>query len=483
MLKKTPDRHPPIGRSRSVFIASVRSTIERYRMFSPGDHVVVGVSGGADSVALLYALYELQQELQIHLTVAHLNHGLRGDAARREAACVEEHARAVRLPCVCELRDVRAEKSTSGACLQEAARAARYRFFDDVRRSCNAHKLALGHSMDDQAETVLIRLLRGASTRGLGGIPPVRSGGIVRPLINLRRAAIERFLHERGITFVPDTSVHEPQYLRNRIRHELLPLLSRQYNPRIVETLCITAGLARDDEALLQEEAARVLNGCLQHETNMVRIPVCMLERHPLLAGRIIRHMLEILQGSCRGLTSAHVDAIMALTGRTGSSKRLPVPGGLVARREYAHLVIETPRPPAAPFVVQVDVLPADIRLPQAGVRILISRLPRDDTTAPQSPSAGDTIYLSADSMTLPLVIRSWTPGDRMLAFGSGAEKKIKAVFAEKKIPVRQRGCIPLLESGGRIMSVGALCVSECCRITPACRDVIAVTVTGPDPD
>ena len=247
-------------------------------MFAAGDHVVVGVSGGADSIALLHALHAIKDELELRLTVAHLNHGLRGEAAQRESDFVQKIARTLAVPCICELRDVRADKHTTGECLQEAARTVRYSFFTEVLERCHAQKLALGHTMDDQAETVLIRLLRGASTRGLGGIPPVRNGTIVRPLINVRRSSIEHFLQERGIAFVPDTSADEPQYLRNKIRHELLPLLTRQYNPRVVEALCTTADLARDDEELLQEAAARVADEALQPGDGCVRIPISLLE-------------------------------------------------------------------------------------------------------------------------------------------------------------------------------------------------------------
>lgn len=480
MPKKNPERQPSLSET-TRFIAGVRGTIQHYRMFSPGEHVIVGVSGGADSVALLLALHELQQELQIEITVAHLNHGLRPEAARREAEFVAELARRFGLPCACETRDVRAEKNSSGACLQEAARAARYRFFDDVRRRCNAQKLALGHTMDDQAETVLLRLLRGASTRGLGGIPPVRAGGIVRPLINMRRSAIERFVRERGCDFIADTSAHELQYLRNRIRHELLPVLARQYNPRIVEALCTTAGLARDDEAHLQATVQHATTGFLRHENNTVRMPVSLLDRHPLLAGRIVRSAIETVLGTCRGLTCAHIEAIAALTGRTGSGKRIPLPGGLIARREYEHLVIGIPDAPAAPFHALVDQLPADIVLP-AGVRVLIRRITLDDTSVLKRPAAGDTLHLSADSISMPLIIRSWAPGDRIQPFGSTISKKVKAVFAEHKVPVRLRACIPLLACDDRIISVGALCLAEHCRVRPESSAVIALTITGPLP-
>jgi len=458
----------------------MRTTIEHYRMFAPGDHVVVAVSGGADSVALLNALHELAPTLKLRLTVAHLNHGLRPEAAERESDFVKNLAHKLAVPCICELRDVRADKHASGECLQEAARTVRYRFFSDVIERCGAQKLALGHIMDDQAETVLIRLLRGASTRGLGGIPPVRSGGIVRPLIEVRRRSIEFFLHQRGIEFIPDTSTNEPQYLRNIIRHELLPLLARQYNPRVVEALCTTAALARNDEALLQDTAAHIADEALKLTDDSIRIPVSLLESHPQLAGRIIRRAFELFNGSCRGLTSLHTDAILALLNSRGSSKKISIAGGLIVRREYSELVMN-PEHNLAAFHVQVDALPADVPLPQINARMQIRSLTVADDAALQCTDVSDTVHLAAESISLPLIIRSWKPGDRIRPFGFNAQKKVKAIFAEKKIPVRLRMSIPLIESGGRIVSIGTLRIAEHCRVTPPCRKVIAVTITDTD--
>jgi len=465
----------------TAFVRTVRATMNANRMVEHNDHVVVAVSGGADSVALLYALLDLAPQFGLRLTVAHLNHGLRGDAARHEAEFVEKLSRRLDLPCVSEVRDVRAVKITHGQCMQEAARTVRYRFFNDVLQRCGAQKLALGHTMDDQAETVLIRLLRGASTRGLGGIPPVRGRAIVRPLINNRRVDVERFLKKRGIAFVPDTSANEKQYLRNRIRHELLPLLEQYYNPRVIEALSTTAALARDDEAVLQNTTAIAIHGHIKDDGGRVCIPVNALTDHPHLAGRIVRRAFETLSGSCRRLTSAHVEAVMALTGCTGSSKQVPLPGGLIARREYDDLLLSHTRDPAEGFQVTVDQLPADIVLPHSGIRVQIVRDSTADPAAVRSSTTRDTRHLSAESISMPIVIRSFKPGDRIRPLGFNATKKVNALFADMKIPVRLRRRIPLIESGGQILCVGSLRIAEHCRVTPDSNGVIAVTVTMPE--
>ena len=175
-----------------------------------------------------------------------------------------------------------------------------------------------------------------------------------------------------------------------------------------------------------------------------------------------------------------HADAVLSLCGCQGSNKKISIPGGLVVQREYNELVMGPACSPAA-FHILVDQLPADILLPQSNARVRIQKLARNDVAGLQRKAASDTVHLAAESISLPIIIRSWKPGDRIQPFGFNAEKKVKAVFADEKIPVRLRACIPLIESGGRIVSVGTLRMAEHCRVTPACREVIAVTITAID--
>lgn len=477
---KRPDTRNTPPKDADTFLLGMRSAIERYQMFANGDHVVVAVSGGADSTALLHGLLELAPQWDLRLTVAHLNHGLRGAEAQQEADFVETLAKKNGVPCISEVRDVKTTRQESGECLQEAARSVRYDFLHDVMKRCKAQKLALGHTMDDQAETVLIRLLRGASTLGLGGIPPVGHSGIVRPLINVRRTDIEHFLQERGIEFVPDNSVDEQHYVRNKIRHELLPMLVGQYNPRITETLCSTAELARSDEAILQEQTALATDKALRVKGDCVHIPISLFKRFPLLAGRIMRRAFELQTGSCRGLTSAHTHAAVSLIDCRGSDKQVPLPGDITVRLEYDELVMCAATAPSA-FHIQCDQLPVDISLPESNTRVRIHTLARKDIDELKPTGIGDTVHLAAESVSLPIIIRSWKPGDRMRPFGFNGEKKIKAVFADEKVPVRLRGRIPIIESDGRIVSLGTLRISEDCRIGLGCQAVLAVTINNVD--
>ncbi len=227
---------------------AIRRTIERYRMLEPGQRVGVAVSGGADSVCLLYALLELGG---LELSVLHVDHGLRGEESRGDAAFVRELAAGLGLPfCLREI-DLPAGN------LEQEARKARLSFFREHLAQGHADRVALGHTRRDQAETVLFRILRGAGTAGLAGIRPVTAGGLVRPLIDVERAEVEEFLRGRGIAWREDSTNAAPDFARNRIRHRLLPQLAADWNPGIVETLARTAEFAQAEEAYWEAEIGR----------------------------------------------------------------------------------------------------------------------------------------------------------------------------------------------------------------------------------
>ncbi len=227
-------------------ILAVRKTVQKYDMVQPGDRVVVAVSGGADSVALLHALWAIRLDFHLSLVAAHLNHGLRPEG-EREALWVGRMTGKLGIPFHPGKVDVRSFQKQKALTLQEAGRELRYSFLQEVASKCRAAKIAWGHTADDQAESLIIRLLRGSGTRGLSGIPPVRDGIHIRPLIETWRKEIEDYLGSQNIAYLTDPSNQSLLYLRNRVRHELLPLL-QQYNPRIRQILVQMADLFRTEE-------------------------------------------------------------------------------------------------------------------------------------------------------------------------------------------------------------------------------------------
>ena len=298
----------------------VAATIRRYRMFEPGQTVGIAVSGGADSVCLLYVLRELASRWDLRFCVLHLNHGLRGKDSADDAEFVRDLAAEFGLPFV--LRE--ADLSDFSGNLEEIGREARLAFFQDEITSGMAHRVATGHTRSDQAETVLFRFLRGAGTAGLAGIRPVTKTGLVRPLIAIDREDVERFLADRGIPWREDVSNRDLRFARNRIRHELLPGLARTWNPSIIPALAQTADWALAEEAYWETEINRLASLNLKEKTGFVLLETSCLKSLPLAVGRrLVRRAMEVGKGDPLGIEFAHVNAVLDLAATDEGHGRL----------------------------------------------------------------------------------------------------------------------------------------------------------------
>src|SRR6266436_6223901 len=278
-----------------MFVVEVQACIEAHAMLSPGDKVIVAVSGGADSMALLFALFQLRSMYDLTLMVAHVNHQLRGTEAEQDALFVEQQAACLGLPFYQTCVDVRALQRSSGMSLQHAARQLRYRFFHALYQTLDATRVALGHTADDQAETLLIRLLRGSGPAGLAGIPPVRLP-FIRPLIAVSRQVISSYLQTERFSWVKDSSNEHAVYLRNRVRLDLLPKL-QQYNPQIVRRLNELADMLRADSQVLEQQVDEWALQTLAWQAQS-RVEICC--RLFGLAPMAIQRRLTFLCCQCR---------------------------------------------------------------------------------------------------------------------------------------------------------------------------------------
>jgi tRNA(Ile)-lysidine synthase len=243
----------------SIMLKRIRKTITDCSLLEREDHLLLAVSGGPDSVALLRVMMLLSSEYDLRLTTAHLNHGLRGAEAQREEAFVRKLCAEMGIACICKTIDIRMLQLGSGMSIEEIGREERYRYLDETAEACGAGKIATGHHRDDQAETVLINLLRGCGPEGLKGIPPVRDGRIIRPLLHVGRGEILEFLNREGLSYMTDSSNLSRLFLRNRIRHELIPELILRYNPGVVEALSHTAEIIRKEDDYLQAVIRQIL--------------------------------------------------------------------------------------------------------------------------------------------------------------------------------------------------------------------------------
>lgn len=454
------------------FVLSVKKTIKKYEMLHPGERVVVGVSGGADSMALLHALWNLRQDLHLSLVVAHLDHGLRPEA-REEKAFVRKASAELGIPFVSKKVDVRAWQQEQRLALQEAAREARYTFLQETARNQKASKIALGQTADDQAETVVMRLLRGSGTRGLSGIPPVRGNMIIRPLIKVWRDEVESFLEKRKVTYLHDPSNRSFHFLRNRVRHELLPLL-QQYNPRIRQTLVQMADLFRAEEdfwqKLLEEEFSSLVRA-RKKDSLTLDIPSLAAQSLPLRL-RSFRYAVERVLGNLRRVGFPHILAIEGLLQSPEPNKKLQVPQGICVAKAYHALTFSKSREESVPFEHSVSG-PGYVEIPEIGREIRFEVLTAREGWKFEGPSS--VALLDFAAIDFPLTIRSFHPGDRFQPLGMEGEKKVKDLFIDCKIPAAQRRQIPLLFKEDRLLWVVGIRIDHRARVKPETQRTLRV--------
>jgi tRNA(Ile)-lysidine synthase len=459
----------------------VQQTIQDYRMFERGHTLLVAVSGGPDSMALLHALYQLREPFAIQLIIAHLNHRMRRSATQ-DVRFVKAAAHGLGLPCVTQSLDVPAYRRRHKLSLEDAARRVRYAFLHTTAKAVAAHHIALGHTADDQAETVLFRLLRGSGLRGLCGIPPVRRP-IIRPLIQVPRHDIMVYLREHRIPFRDDPSNRRRRYTRNRIRLALLPQLQKSYNPRLVQTLCTTAQLLADDEAALQGAAREQFSVTRVLATpDQVHLRVAMISPlSPALQRRVLREALAEVVGNLQGFTHLHLVHMMELLRTEAGTKWLALPGGTIVERRYDRLVIYRQRPPAAMHVAQPVVVPGTCKVEALGVTIISDLVP--DGTGVSSFPTGDIAWLDAEKVGRDLCLRTRAPGDRFQPLGSPYTKKLKAFLIDAKVPRAERDRLPLITTRAGIAWVAGVRPADWAKVTPMTRLILRLQLIRHAPE
>jgi tRNA(Ile)-lysidine synthase len=438
---------------------AVRATIARHRLVEPGDRVLVAVSGGADSVALLHVLTRLAPAHALDLTVCHVHHGLRPEADR-DAAFVRALAERLGWPVLIEAVSL-AERPRRSP--EAAARIVRHAALDRAARAVGATRIALGHTADDQAETVLMRLLEGAGPRGLAGIP-VRRGRLIRPLLEVERQAIVASLEAQGIEWVEDATNADPKILRNRIRHELLPLLAAQGWPRVRAALRRTARAAREAVDALDGLLAPRLAGLLRPGPGGAALELAGLRDLPPGAVKtLLRLALGAVAGprARAGLRGPHLDQLAGLVdARVGARVRLP--GGLIVERARDALWIALVAAVPAPVPLAV---PGETAVPTLGLRIEVrvsgrrragapppgTRCPKVKHAGPDPggpPASAWDAWFAADVVTGPLAVRPARPGDRLVPFGGDRPVRVSRLLATAGVARAARRQWPILVTG-----------------------------------
>jgi tRNA(Ile)-lysidine synthase len=427
----------------------IAGTIEKYGMLRPGQSVGVAVSGGADSVCLLHCLLLLAPRWDLRLRVLHLNHNLRGEESRQDADFVRRLAEERKLPVTVGQVDL----SGCAQNLEQAARQARLGFFGEAISYGAVDRVALGHTRSDQAETVLFRFLRGSGTAGLAGIRPLTRDGLIRPLLEIDRADVEAFLRARSLQWREDSSNASERFARNRIRHRLLPLLAREWNPAIAEILSHTAAWAQAEESYWEEELDRLSPGRLFHKDGAVLLHAPSLDAlPPAAARRLIRRAIERARGDLRGIDFRHVEGVLQLALRPRGHGHAPVPGLDVVRSfEWLRLAPAPAASALVPFRILVSV-PGMVQPPGPGPAISLELIEKPETFGPPNSVYNSGMGLDWSGLSSSLELRSWMPGDQYQPLGSSGIEKIKTLFQRARIPVWERRGWPILWDGDAIV-------------------------------
>jgi tRNA(Ile)-lysidine synthase len=454
------------------------AAITRYNMFGRAAHVGVAVSGGADSLCLLHLLSELAPEWELALTVLHLNHGLRGEESRGDAEFVRQQAQRLSWPAI-----VREVKLPEEGNLEQAAREARLEFFQIATQEASLDCVATGHTRSDQAETVLFRFLRGSGTAGLAGIRPVveaKSTGvwIVRPLIEVNRSEIEQYLRDRNVDWREDSTNATLQFARNRIRHELMPQLEREWNPAIRETLAQTAEWARAEERYWEAEIDRFAAARLSSQRGFVFINAPALTVLPLaVARRLVRRAIELTKGDLRGIDFGHVEAILALAAAGEGHGRIQAPGLDVLRSfEWLRFGLQGSYGLVdRAYSVEASV-PGIVRAEAVGVEISLELIEKPETSdSSQYVYNSEVGCLDWGSLSGRMILRNWRPGDQYQPVGRSREEKIKTLFQEFRIPIWERRHWPVLTDGGSIVWARRFGPAAKCAATPGSGTILQI--------
>lgn len=445
-------------------------------MLAGGETVLLGLSGGPDSVCLLHVLSLLREKYRLEIHALYIDHGLRPGETENEIVFCNRLCDRYAIPFLTQSIDVKTFKEAEKLNIQDAARQLRYRTYDATLRDLNAHKVALGHTADDQAETLLMHLLRGSGPTGLAGIPPVRKH-IIRPLIEIERGEIERFLEAEGIPFITDPSNRRRDYVRNSIRLSLMPII-RQFNPDITGTLSRTAAIFRDEERYFEIIVTKTLMKLISRKTD-TRIELFLTPfeiMDTVIMRRVLRRAIDETRG-LRGITFAHIEDIIHLIRDGGPGDRLYLPRGIRVIKDYSTLILTSEVPVALKdYTLKI---PGETILEEAG--ILIKASEREIEEADLSGDARELWksvgLFDADTVHLPLSARPRKPGDFFYPLGFGKRKKLQDFFVDLKVPRDERNRIPIVVSGDDIVWIVGYRADDRFKVTEKTKRIIRLEV------
>jgi len=476
-------------------INKVFSTSLNFNMVQPGNSVLVAVSGGPDSIALLHILIALAPKFSCKLGVAHLNHCLRGQDSFNDEKFVSLVAKKFNLPYYTKQIDVNKYKVKHRLSLEEAARYVRYAFLGDVAKQNRYDIIATAHHCDDNAELVLMNLIRGSGLVGISGIPPTRNIAgkhikIVRPLIKLTKSEILCFLSLNDLDYILDKSNSDQKYLRNKIRHYLIPEVKKRYNPNIVETLNRIAAISNAEDKFIGNQVDSVFEQIvLSRDKDLIAFPAAKIESlHLALKRRVIRKAIKLIKGNLRRITYKHIDAVIELLEKKADQKSLDLPDRIkirlsdnvlqFLREKYAmrnSMEIQNNKKFVYKYFVSKPCKKNEsLFLEEINAIISFSEVDLDNFSDFDC-NKQQTAYLDMDRLSFPLKIRNYQTGDFFIPIGMKGTVTIKKFFINNKISKKTRKNCPILFSNGKIAWIVGHRISELFKIETFTRKILKV--------
>jgi tRNA(Ile)-lysidine synthase len=455
--------------------------IHQKQLIASNDTILAAVSGGPDSVALLHLLLSFQERCAIsRLVVVHFDHQLRGEASAADKAFVARLAEDCGLTFRSGSEDVRAYGRRHRISVEMAARACRHRFFRDSLQHFDAQAVALGHTANDRAEEILLKLFRGTGPSGMSGMLPRTRGGLIRPLLYATRSEVLAYLRDQEICFREDLSNRDPAHQRNALRHEIFPLVMKHFHPRLVEVLCRHARIVEEEESCWRDLLAIHWPAVCLAETHsrIVLSSQNLRDLPPTLQRRLLRMAMDRLRGNLQGIYAVHIESICNILVRSTLGKSVQLPGGLWALLERKCLVLsseprrELPRDDSA--FSQLISSPGRYQFASFELRLgLENAFPRADVAHFQDTP--NKVRLDADKIMWPLSLRFWRKGDRFAPLGLGGRKKLQDFFVDAKVSREERLRIPLLCDRDKICWVMGYRLDDRVKVTPATEHLLVI--------
>lgn len=454
-------------------------TLSKYNMIKAGEKIIVGVSGGPDSVCLLYLFYKLQKQLDISLEVAHLDHMFRGKESREDALFVKNLCIQWNIPFHEKRVNVPKYIEKTGLSPEDAARRARYAFYLAVKKETGAHKVATGHNRDDHEETVLMNILRGSGLEGLVGIDPVRDF-YIRPLIEISRKDIEEYLENNNIPFRIDSTNLEPEYFRNRLRLELIPLIQKKYCPHLGLSLRRLSEIARRDLSFIDEETHKAFEKGVKIKDKRAYIDINKFIFLPeAIQYRLLRLVVEHLSGDTKDFEYRHGDLLSRFIKTASVGSWIDLPKGLAGEKRYNSFIIHRePFKEVSDYYYTLDV-PGQLFIGESEITIYAYTKRRDSLLIKDTNSL--IALLDYDKIKANLIVRNRRPGDKFVPLGSKNFKKVKDFFIDEKIPRRLRNNIPIIEANNKIIWIGGMRIDDRFKITAETKDILVLKMEQED--